>query len=142
MHVMHNNSYKNDFLVSHFLGNNVEKQKKNTKNGRLFYKSNWNLKYVFSSCERALGINKVTKLERWCPKLEVRIIMSENIFIDRWNFLGLEWMVCSNQQWQTSQRKKCMSRWNIIIKTNLLTCFINSLNQIWINAFAFFHRIE
>ncbi len=82
--MMHNSFYKNVFLVSHFLANNVEKLKKNMKNGIYIHNFIWIVSsIIIFSCERALGINKVTGLQRWCPKLEVYIknFIQENISI-------------------------------------------------------------
>jgi hypothetical protein len=51
---------------------------------------------ILFRCERALGINKVTGLQRWCPKLEVRktrkriLLMKISKFITRNGMHGVK----------------------------------------------------
>lgn len=50
-----------------------EAEEKNTKNGKIDHGSPWTMDaFICLRCERAMDINKVTSLQRWCPKLEVR----------------------------------------------------------------------
>ncbi len=51
---------------------------------------------ILSRCERALGINKVTGLQRWCPKLEVKKIQFIRN-LNYKNFIEQEW-----DEWRTA----------------------------------------